>query len=36
VWSEAALARGVSAGEFDRVVMPKDMVEDPEKDLGAK
>jgi fumarate hydratase class II len=33
---EAALASGVSAEEFDRVVVPKDMVGDPEKDLGAK
>ena len=33
---EAALVSGVSAQEFDRVVMPKDMVGDPEKDLGAK
>ncbi len=33
---EAALASGVSKEEFDRVVMPKDMVGDPKKDLGAK
>jgi NAD-binding of NADP-dependent 3-hydroxyisobutyrate dehydrogenase/Fumarase C C-terminus len=33
---EAALASGVSAEEFDRVVVPEDMVGDPEKDLGAK
>jgi fumarate hydratase class II len=33
---EAALASGVSAKEFDRVVVPKDMVGDPEKDLGVR
>jgi fumarate hydratase class II len=33
---EAALASGVSAEEFDRVVVPKDMVGDPEKDLRVK
>jgi fumarate hydratase, class II len=32
---EVAIASGVSNEEFDRVV-PKDMVGDPEKDLGAK
>ena len=31
-----ALASGVSAEEFDRVVVPKAMVGDPEKDLGMK
>ena len=33
---EAALASGVSAEVFDKEVVPKDMVGDPEKDLGAK
>jgi fumarate hydratase class II len=33
---EAALASGVSKEEFDRILVPKEMVGDPEKDLGAK
>jgi len=33
---EAALASGGSAGKFDRVVVSKDMIGDPERDLGAK
>jgi uncharacterized membrane protein YoaK (UPF0700 family) len=32
----AALASGVSAEEFDRVVVSEDMVGDPDKDLAAK
>ena len=31
---EAALASGVSAEEFEKVVVPENMVGDPEKDLG--
>ena len=31
---EAALALGVSAAEFDKVVDPKTMVGDPRQDLG--
>ena len=31
---EAALALGVSAEEFDRIVDPKTMVGDPKRDLG--
>jgi fumarate hydratase, class II len=31
---EAALALGVSADEFDRVVVPEAMVGDPRRDLG--
>ena len=33
---EAALASGVSKEEFDRILVPKEMVGDHEKDLGAK
>jgi fumarate hydratase, class II len=33
---EAALASGVSAEQFDRVVVPEDMVGDAEKDFAAK
>jgi fumarate hydratase class II len=33
---EAALASGVSAGEFDRIVRPETMVGDPRRDLGLK
>jgi fumarate hydratase class II len=31
---EAALALGVPAAEFDRIVDPKAMVGDPRRDLG--
>jgi fumarate hydratase, class II len=31
---EAALALGVPADEFDRIVVPKTMVGDPRRDLG--
>jgi fumarate hydratase, class II len=33
---EAALVSGVSAEQFDRVVVPEDMVGDAEKDFAAK
>jgi fumarate hydratase class II len=33
---EAALALGVSAGDFDRIVDPKTMVGDPRRDLGLE
>jgi fumarate hydratase class II len=33
---EAALALGVSADEFDRVVVPKNMVGNPRRDLGLE
>jgi fumarate hydratase class II len=33
---EAALASGVSAADFDRIVDPKTMVGDPRRDLGLK
>jgi fumarate hydratase, class II len=33
---EAALALGVSAADFDRIVQPKAMVGDPRRDLGLE
>ena len=33
---EAALALGVSADEFDRIVVPENMVGDPRRDLGLE
>jgi hypothetical protein len=33
---DAALALGVSAFDFDRIVQPKSMVGDPRRDLGLK
>jgi fumarate hydratase class II len=33
---DAALALGVSAADFDRIVQPKTMVGDPRRDLGLK
>jgi fumarate hydratase, class II len=33
---EAALALGVSADDFDRIVQPKTMVGDPRRDLGLE
>jgi fumarate hydratase class II len=33
---EAALALGVSAADFDRIVVPETMVGDPERDLGLR
>ncbi|HEX3802340.1 MAG TPA: hypothetical protein VHV75_05830 [Solirubrobacteraceae bacterium] len=33
---EAALALGISAADFDRIVDPKTMVGDPRRDLGLE
>jgi fumarate hydratase class II len=33
---DAALALGVSAADFDRIVQPKTMVGDPRRDLGLE
>jgi fumarate hydratase class II len=33
---EAALALGVSAADFDRIVVPRNMVGNPRRDLGLE